>query len=452
MSFVVKESVLNVNNPNADIFEVGTEEGGSDDDNMLSMIGDAVAAHVNKLTPSERQVWEHYTHTADGNIFSRAPSTKFHDRDELNLRNEDLENYFKTYNIPDNMREYVQEAIDAEQDRRAETEDAYDNNEGMISFNEWEEYPQMTKHVDIPTTPRDLMIFSGNSRQKFFDEFPDGHPDTQVLNQFIAFVDRDIDDFNDSYVEFIRKYLDSTAMRDYTRKVLHKAASHLTSTKNHSELISQTLRAIDRNWAKSYNERAIGKTMADPVVKLMIIKNDEWVKLQDSGINPAQQVKEFGTMLFSDFRGRMTSHHWHLYKRLKNKFQTQVFIKGVDINSASIQDLKRITDDTSARKIWFGRPFQSPVEAYTRGFITRQLLTNNVSADKILDVIIRASESAVKNKNLGQYASLATKLVEKQKVANLGIDDASWKNIWHMYRSMRKSVIESLKEETNVQG
>ncbi len=447
-TIIVEEPILGKNSPNNDIFDVGSEEGADSEDNMLSMIGDAVQKHVDRLSPKDRLVWEHFIHLNDGNLFFKTPNTKFNDPDQFNLKTEDLDNFMELYKVPEAMREYVQEAIDAERERRErQTEDAYDNNEGMVSFNEWEEFPQMMNHVEIPSTPKDLMIYAGNSKQVFYDEFPDGHPDSRVINQFLSLINRDIDEVNERSMNFVKNYLETTEMRKYTRKILSKVCDKLPGVIKHEELVKEALILLDRNWGAKYNAIAHQRTLNDPVVKLMTVKYDEWKVLQKKGINPTQQVKEFGNLLFKNFRARMSSYHWHLYKRLKAKFEVQVFIKGVDVNSASVQELRTLTnDDRKARNLWFARPFSSPVEVFLKGHIERKLLTSSDTADKIVDIVIKVSEECGKTKNMDSMVALANKLVQKQKT--LKLDEESWSAIWNVYRSQKKSLVIEFKKES----
>lgn len=441
----IKEPILSMPNPNSDIFDIGVEEGGDTEDNMLSMIGDATQKHVDSLCVKDRLVWESMHHFPNGSIRRREQDNRFHDRDEFNLRGEDLDAFFDNYpDLPVGMRPVYEEAIQNEKDRREEVQvgsadDIYNNNNGMVSFDEWEQNPQMMNHVDIPSTPRDIFIYVGETRQPFYDEFPEDHPDARILNQFLQLVNRDADEFNDKFVEFLRKFSDTNAMRDHTRKVLHKVCDHLGSTNNHEKLITSALLALDRQWGKAYREKALGKALVDPMVKLMNIKRDEFESLKEKGINPVQQVKAFGSTLFTKFRDRLSSHHWHLYRQMKNTYQMQVFIRGVEVNTASLEELRKVFDDKKARAVWCARPFQTAVELYVKGFVSRSQLTSSTTADKVLDFIVSTSEK----KDLSAFNALAARLVAKQK-DNLKLDEESWKNIWAFYKMTKKSLIQEV--------
>ena len=76
----------------------------------------------------------------------------------------------------------LKEAIEIEDDRRENqdiSEDALDQD--CIPFEDWERFPGQMQNVDIPTTPRDRAVYMGNTRQRFYDEFPEPDSDTLVI-------------------------------------------------------------------------------------------------------------------------------------------------------------------------------------------------------------------------------------------------------------------------------
>ncbi len=444
----VKDDVLSMANPNRDIFDVGSEGGGDDEDNMLSMIGDATQKHVDGLCVKDRLVWEHLIHMSDGTIRRREPEMRYHDNDEFNLRGEDLDAFFQNYpDIPQAMRPVYEEALQREQDRRDEqdigsAEDIYNSNTGRLSFDEWEQNPQMMNEVDIPSTPRDLFIEAGNTRQAYFDFFPEDHPDAKYINQYLMMLNRDAEEFNDSFVKYLVKFTETNPMRTHTRKVLNKVSSYLTTTSNHEDLVIKALTVLDRHWGKQFRKAATEKLEATPMAKLIHHQEAGFENLKDKGINPVQQVKEFGSTLWNKYRRTMSAQHWSMYRNIKNRYQMQVFVRQVDVNAATLQQLREIFGEKVSRSVWCARPFQTAVELYVKGFVDRKVLTTSDTADKVLDVIIRTSEK----KDLEKFNALAARLVAKQQ-GDLKLDQESWKNIWAFYRMTKNSLVKEVNKD-----
>ena len=246
-------------NPNADALVVPQEEGGTEDDNYFGSIGDATMRHVQSLSLAERQLWEELIHMGSGAIFRPTPSLDYVDRDPFKLRGQDLDDVLKDYadKVSPESLGAIKEAFEIEAQRRETSEDALDRE--VIPYHEWEDNPGMWKEVDIPATPRDKMLYQGNTTQSFYDHFPEGHQNQDFINRVIRCLDRDWcgDDDDAGYAAWlVREVIEPSNAKTYVKRFLEQLVNKLaTGECNPTDTVDEYLQKIDDEWGYRYRDR-----------------------------------------------------------------------------------------------------------------------------------------------------------------------------------------------------
>lgn len=433
------EKLFGFNNLNKDIFIVETEQGQDSDDNMSSMIGDAVMHHVDNLGPGERMLWETLQCMGGQNIFEMVPSFESVDRDPLSLRKAELDSFFKKNKIPESARVLYEEAVQVERERRETSEDAMDRNDGLISYEDWKDNPGLGQHVDLPSTPKPIFRFMGNTTQQFYDEFPEGHQDSDLINQVLMMLNRDnIDDITPKYGFFIKETIKKQRHKPYTREALFNLIDMLIKTdKDPSELVKTALIEIDQAWGREYRSTVVKGLQTDGVFQLLVLKHTEWTERFENKEDVTQDIKSFGKMLFESFHKDMKSSHWGMYKRLKNKFAPKVLIKGIDVNRCRFSLLQRTLGITreQAMRVWFERPWSSVYQVENEG-INAETVDQTV-VNKVLFLIDTAASTSIRH-----LARLAEQLVEAQQSGKANMSNIQWNTVWQHYREVKASVLE----------
>ncbi len=455
------------NNPNHDIFIVETEEGPDSEDNMCSMIGDATMAHLAQLSPAQRQVWEHY-YLGGKDLFFFAPSSAENDKDPHDLKAEDLENYFDNHPVDEKAKVWLEEAIEVEKERRAKSEDVYDKANELIPYQDWQDNPGLFKHFDIPTTPKNLAIYAGSTTQNFYDEFPEGHPDSKVINALLVKVNRDQDDLTDKYGIWLKEWLDKQPVQfPYVTAVLERLITRLVEgEKDPEELCKIALQLIDDDWRKQYIQTAQEKLKNDPVHQLLVHKSNEWDSEYERGVNVLPMVKSFGQTLYSKFRGQIKRSHWSKYKALKAKYSGAVIIKGLDVNSCRLGDLERKLriPRNIAVAIYTSRPFSGPNELLKRettitqhvveggklvekketvikGWLDPNAFQERGNIEQIYTLIDTRAEQALASNNKKIFSALSGELVARQKENKENFSSKEWGSVWTYYRSKKSDIL-----------
>ena len=450
----MRHGIFGPTNPNHDIFIVPTEEGPDEEDNMSSMIGDATMHHLNSLTSFQRQVWEYFVLTGGENLFSFIPSPADVDQDPYNLKVEDLDKYFENNQVPESMRVHMEEAIEQERERREKSTDAYDRATELIPFQDWEDNPGLFTHYDLPTTPKNLALYAGNTSQLFYDYFPDGHPDSKKLNQYLGMMNRDAEKLTAKYGEFVKTQLDQWQFRDeYAYRILCQLTDYITEgTRDPEEVTCKALCLIDENWRKEYVAQSQQRLQKDAVYQLMKHKAIEWEQMYDEGISVLPAVKAFGQLLFTQFRKEMRKHHWQMYRQLKNKYSfVKLVLKGVDLNTARPHDMSVALgiSDQKARAIWHGRPFLSLGELQKKGHLTQDQLVEKGDIEEVYQLIQQKEAEAREKKNLKVFSALSQELISRQKQASDKFSTKEWGLVWNLYRSTKDDILSSLRGTTN---
>lgn len=199
-------------NPNERIFEIERQEGSDilEGDDGVASIGDATLQHVEKLSDLEREAYHHYIKMADGNLFDIVENRRWDEVNEASDANEeDLDKSIKSREekvdtlfakledenlLPSLRTQYLRdmEALEEELDflRSRKDGDLLGHPEQTIPYQQWSQFPQMSKHWDIPATPRPRPHFAGTTRQVFYDEMPTGHPLFREISTILSILDK----------------------------------------------------------------------------------------------------------------------------------------------------------------------------------------------------------------------------------------------------------------------
>jgi hypothetical protein len=484
--FTIKENIYGRNNPNAEIFTVDTEEGATDEDNMCSMIGDATMHHLDKLSPSQRQCWEHYVVMGGRALFDFIDSPLNNDRDPHGLKVEDIDNYYS--NKPELLKhkDWMDEVLQEEQDRREKSEDVFVKGEA-IPYQDWQDNPGLLKHFDTPSTPKNISIYCGNTDQIFYDDFSwyesdkvPGHPDSKVISDYLAKVNRDHDDLTEKYGEWLKEWLDK---QEYKFPFVHKILELLTTRlvegqKNPEETTKLALSLIDQDWQKAWMHQAKIQMAEDPVRQLLERKTEEWDQMAHEGITVLPLVKAFGQVLYTKFRSSVKRSHWAMYRAMKSRYCVPVIVRGIDINSCRLGDLERVlgVPRAIAVDIFTNRPFTSsaelmereieqkalilkdkegkeytitPAKKIKKGWLKKDLLSERGNIEELYQLVKDRAEAALSNRSMKALTSLSSELVTRQKDSRDNFSSKEWNALWSFYRTTKSDILDSMKGSPN---
>lgn len=431
-------------NPNARILLVPKEFGATEDDQYYGSIGDATHRHVSKLSGSDRLLWETVIVTRDGNIFQTIPSTEHNNTDTLSLRGRDLDKLAKKFNLDI---EWIKEEFAEEAKRQENSEDALDRGE-LIPFEDHEKFPGMTKYLDLPTTPRDRFLYLGNCSRDFYDEYPEGHPDSRSIDLILAMLNRDIDEIDEKYGNWVKHKISGLSVRQYVRNTLYALVDKLVGDGEDPDSIkAQALTEIDKAWRNEYRNAVANKLYNDAVFVLLLHKEKEWNQAAKHGENVFKQVKMFGRLLHSEFRDQMRRHHWTRYYTIKKKFAPKVLFKGKDINRVPVRDIKELfnLNQSAAEEIWHHirntdkdkGPFSTLAEVYNKGYITRKSFSNSENMEKATIFVEEQMQKAIDNQDRKIVSETAAAIVRSQKSQPDKLSRDEWKTLWVYYRLCR---------------
>jgi hypothetical protein len=449
---------LDFRNPNADALVVPQEEGGTDDDNYFGSIGDATMRHVQSLSGSQRQLWEELVHVRSGSVFQVVPSYETNDPDPFNLRDKDLKQYLDNYKdkVSPGTLSAIKEAIEIESQRREASEDAMDRAE-LIPYSDWENNPQMWKHTDIPSTPKDRFRFMGNTTQPFYDSFPEGHPDQAYINKMIMMVDRawSGDDSDIKYAAYLKQEIDKVNLKLHTKKFLSEMVDKLAEGEgNPSDIVEEYLHKIDEFFGKRYREHAI-QSSKTAMSALLDRREQDWEQRFKSGQLVLDEVRRFGFSVYNDkeLQGQMTSSLWARYENMKTKFAPRLMVQGVDINRCRPQELKRVLHltDKEARDFWFNRPYQTLYQENVAKYLNQAQRhhTENPVFNKILDGLEGQYNVCIQQKNLTALVNARVKMNTWQQKGSFDLSTGEWNSLWNYYRILRDAMMKTLKAEQN---
>lgn len=449
---------LNPNNPNLDIFKIPTQEGADEDDQWNGSIGDAVSAHVYSLSHSERQLWEDMICTRDGNIFRVSNNIEPYDKDPFHLQGKDLDDYLNQYKdkVSSESLQAIKEAIDQENENRTKTEDALDMGE-LVPYSEWERFPQMWNSIDIPNTPKDKMVYCGNTRQQFYDVFPEGHQDALFINKILGYLNgRKPENLDENYGKWLKTFIKSQALVNPVKPyVIYHLQRLVDSVIADSEYADQyvlgALKCIDGCWSQEFKNVTRQRFVNDSIYRLLLLRYKEWKHRHDNGESVYSDIKTFGQIMFNDLmlRQKMTNWHWAKYKKIKSFFAPKVIVRGKDINRCSMQELSEALrcDETKARKVWLERPFENIGEVYSNKLIDKTTFGGDENLDKVVNWLERITNQALKSKSLELLNEARKKLMTAQMDVRVMFTDEDWGMLWSFHRICRQEVMDKINEK-----
>lgn len=194
------DTIYKGTNPNAPIFTVETEEGATPEDKGHSMIGDATMNHQSSLRPIDRAIYHEMLSFPDGTI----------------MRMEE-----DTYQVIHDFRDMDSEAAEAFLESKGvcmnpDEEDMYEA--GIMTAISVEDYEKNIEPYEIPSTPRPKFIYCGNSRQSFYDDFPEDHPESGKINMLLMMIKSNASILLSNYVHTRRMFDQKTGLcRDFVQ-------------------------------------------------------------------------------------------------------------------------------------------------------------------------------------------------------------------------------------------
>jgi hypothetical protein len=433
-------------NPNYQALIVPPEEGGSEDDNYFGSIGDATQKHVNSLSSAQRQLWEGLWTSKSGTIFRFDQASTYNDPDPFSLSGEDLEEYFeklkktvKGGGITDESLAPLREAIQVEQERREKSEDLYDHAE-PIPYHMLSEYPGMSRHAEIPAPPKDKAVYMGNTTQMFYDQYPEDHPDAKLINQALGKLNKDWDDIDEGFAEWFKNWIGTQYCREETRANFQWLVDKICEGKNDPiELTEMVLIGIDNAWRKDYQKKAELKTSTDSLLQLLKKNQMKWREEAKKGRTVFGVVKQFGQMLFKEFKGQMKPHHWSLYRSIKREHAPRVMVRGIDINRCGLSELHYVFEE-KAKDVWFSRPYESVSSIRESGLLGKETFVDDEQAEEILNKMEKKASDGLR-----ALEDIRKELIAAQREKVYGM--INWSPIWAYYHLLKADL--QIKEQHN---
>lgn len=467
-----KQPLWENENPNKDIFVIPTLEGSDEDDQGHGSIGDATAEHIHRMNHKMLEL-EGFVHMPDGNIFRTEENTSAIDESnskdlkKLLISSSLLETGEKfTEKNKEALIAYLNEEIKQKELALEEKEDAQEHS--VISFEDWIENPQMTKSVDLPSTPRPNYIHCGNSSQIFYDWFPEDHPDKKVINGFLLSIKQiDWDDWNSKTTWYFTKSLEQFNLEHlYVKDVLTDLVYKIETSENikPANLIKEALADIEEDWRNIVINKVFAKIKKDPIFQELIQLNTELKR--NKGNLAWNKISKVGKSLYSKHKNSINTSHWNFYKQLKSNWAPTLLVGNIDLNKANMNELRHFfkkrfvteiettiekeesldlinkkIEDLSAQ-IFFNRPFMSLEETSKVIRIEDIAYTNNNVV--FISLIRKAFKTSESIKNIKPITQLAQEIIDIQK-ANLGCcSEEEWAAVWQCYRIAKKQIQEKL--------
>jgi len=448
------------NNSNNDIFIIPAQEGGSKEDRYLASIGDAVQQHVQSLDPSKRQLWDSLLHMDNTGSIFRIEDSPFHrDLDPFNLgKEENLEKAFqikimtafKGKEVSPEFVQILRDEFEKEVERRQKSEDIADV--GVpIPYHDWEKFPQMHKHWDVQPTPKPLFIYMGESKSYFYDEMPEYHPDKNKIEQVLQIFNRDWDEITEEFVDWAWNEVISQFHFKEPRVSTHLYSMAVDLEEGHvkpKEAVSKALKAIDDDYQESYAVKGLKLRDTDPIHQILNMNTEVWKEQRKEGLKPYKSVKRLGFTLYKDHLDKTTKAHWMRYRGLKKEFAPVILFKGIDLNRASVYDLKQTLNvtDSEARNLWFARPFDNIGVLINKGHLNPSRVTKNAQTEKTLNLIESKLALAIKEED-GEILTNLGKVLRGIEIKGLTkISKDEWQTVWFYYRMAKGDMFNVLNE------
>jgi len=437
-------------NPNHTIFVVPTQEGADKDDRWNGSIGDAIMEHVQNM---RHRIWEmeHYIHMPNGNIFRIEENVGTQDSDGSRRINREIMQVMKSVNKSSsedkkNVIAYLQSEIEENRRREEEREDAMD--QILVPYEDWEAKPQMTKDWDVPSTPKPMFIYAGNSSQMFYDHFPEDHPDSQLINNFLMIANNiDWDDWNEETVKYFQNWLNERTwsiksvpfhLMDFCNQMATDDGSN-----SPSDVMADILDRIDREYGSASAKIILKEFRQSPPVKEMVkfYKHNE--ERHKAGELMWTKVGKLGRSFFR-YKDSMTSAHWSAYFRLKKVFAPRVYLGDMDINRASFRDMAINLGEHRAKKIFFARPFMGLEDLVKLGVITSSDIKGTRKNSVFVSMVKSAAQKSMKANTMAYMAKLAQKIVDTQQSRPNLMSEEEWSMVWQTYRICKQETSQEI--------
>lgn len=444
-------------NPNNSIFIVPTEEGADYEDQWNGSIGDATQKHIAELNDPSRQVWEELIHMRDGNIFRVNSNVEQYDKDPFNMYGEDIPEYLENYKkkgVDSSELAVVEEILQEEAKRREKSIDIMDVAE-PIPYGEWEMFPQMWESIDIPSTPKDKLTYCGNSRQIFYDFFPEGHPNAPYINNILQRVNYTLNTENlDKYLNWLKRDIEnhmiSNVIKEYVGvELLQLVANIQNNIDQTNEWINIALHSIDRAWFKEYKQQVARKSFKNPLVNLFYTQLSDWRERFKAGENVYSEIKSFGYSLYSDkeLQSQMTRALWQKYHSIKKEFAPSVIIQNTDINRCSLNKLANVLNcsQEQAKTIWFARPFENFNQVFEKNFLNKKNFFKKEKAKQVIDWLENCTNECIATKTYNTFYQINNRLIRGEKENTLRLEKDDWNLIWTYYRLCKQQISEAIR-------
>lgn len=475
-----------MHNPNRDIFVVPTQEGADKEDQWNGSIGDATMEHVYDMSHKLLEM-EHFVHMPNGNIFRIEQNVSPPDEDgQRGLRTQIMKvmtapigrlgrdvvtrqtRRAVTTSDREQVIEFLKLEIEEAQKARAEKEDALD--QALVPFDEWENMPQMTSVIDIPSTPTPLYIYAGNSSQMFYDFIPEDHPDIRKLNSFLSMANGiDWDAFNDGTVEYFKSWVYGQDWQHYfaaERLVQLCTEIAAASQENPADLTEVALRDIENDWVQTLRPRVIDKFYTeDPVIQELKSLEERLQINKKAGKLSWAEIGKFGQVLYKKFGSQMTTTHWSFYKNLKKKYAPEVRVGTVDVNRADFNQLREVftkryrsqldsalfgelEDDKATQRlqvinkeiekqaswIFHNRPFMTLEDLANTGKIDIDDVGYTKNTVVLVSLVKKAFRESFNLKNSAPLGRIAQQIINHQRSKPDMCTEQEWFSVWQTYR------------------
>lgn len=473
-------------NVNDLLFNVETQEGSEilEGDDGIASIGDAAMNHMQALSSMERMAHDEFIQVRDGNLFRIEENPRWDDPDEFNLHSKnELQRFMQVNKLPTSLRGIYQEAMEREEDQ-SQSDDVMNHPESLIPYEDWEKFGGMSKHWDIPSTPRPKLVFAGNSRQMFYDEFPEDYPLAEVVNRVLFTLDR-----FDHYRIMTRKQIlqhnqenpnrtisqlqdgpihlysngkeDYLCVEDYV-EVLHRSIVQQKADfkykiytyealkdmvlaigigdANPCELVAEMLKKLDNFHFHNYKFISALKTKKmDPLYAHLCVYGRELLQLAKKGKNVYNELKAFGQGLFRD--GFLAMKEFQAGELCNRSCKGE--------NGCKIQQPGHVVTGVFAtvqrprRHHWAKyNTIKKNIEILLEKRSQSGKMSNVVQ--KCVDKIQKVRNEAIEASSLRKFTTIASSLINAQQSGKMVLAPSEWTKIWAIYNTCKQEVTKRL--------
>lgn len=368
-------------NPNQEIFELTPEEGGTPEDKMHSAITDASLTHHDSIGALNRAMLNEFHSFPNGAIFSFQPN--------------------KNHNIAKPSEMDKSDAIDFLSKKgiiTEENEDLFTKGDRLATT--IEEYEKNFTLRDAPATPKDTARYLGNTKQVFYDDFPEDHPNADTINMFLAMIRNNINNFwkpqgnHASYADYINDMVgnwlcngqvdNSTAQS--MSKIIAKIAGDDLNDSEIRHLIRSELQQLDEEYGQEVAFESLCRSLTtNKAFAFLMDKERTFEERFNKGHEVYWDLRYIGKQLYDFEENEDESiitricnkqYVWFRYNLMKKKYAPKIIMEGIDINRC-------YSVDTLENMIGFTEEQSKKILNHLLGYNLRQI--NVASAHKSED-------------------------------------------------------------------